>query len=103
MRKALLLIGVLFVAACQTGSNEGTNAPTTAHTEASCQAEGGKLMNAKVGPVCSMSASDAGQSCTSNSQCVGLCMANGQCSDYESNFGCHDVLEDGKQVTICID
>lgn len=103
MKKAILFTTVLFVAACQADTDGSTTISNNAHSEASCQAEGGTLMNAKVGPICSMPASDAGQSCTSSSQCVGLCMASGQCSEYESNFGCQDVLEDGAQVTICID
>lgn len=103
MKQAILLTSFLFVAACQADPDSNTTISNSAATEASCQAEGGKLMNAKVGPICSMPASDAGQSCTSSSQCVGLCMASGQCSEYESNFGCQDVLEDGVQVTICID
>ncbi|WPZ21673.1 hypothetical protein T7987_00050 [Sulfitobacter faviae] len=103
MKKAILLATVLFVAACQTDTSDGATISNTAPTVKSCQAEGGKLMNAKAGAICSMPTSDAGQKCTSSSQCVGLCMANGQCSAHESNFGCQDVLEDGVRVTICID
>ena len=58
--------------------------------------------------MCDLPATDAGKSCTNSSQCQGLCLANdtpstGTCSPRTLNFGCHDVMEDGIQMSICID
>jgi hypothetical protein len=103
MRLVLAIFGVLLIAACQPNLNEGSDGSIMDHTEASCEAAGGRMMSAKVGPVCVMPSSDAGKSCTSSSQCEGLCMANGQCSPDENSFGCQDVLENGQATTICID
>lgn len=100
MKKTALMIGLVVMTACQPAPDSESS---SVNTEASCQAVGGRLMVAKIGPVCSMPAFDAGQTCSSSQQCGGLCMANGQCSTFESNFGCQEILEDGKPVTICID
>ena len=58
--------------------------------------------------LCDLPAIDAGKSCTDSSQCQGLCFASGTpstgtCSPRTLNFGCHDVMEDGIQMSICID
>ncbi len=58
--------------------------------------------------LCDLPATDAGKPCTDSSQCQGLCFASGTpstgtCSPRTLNFGCHDVMEDGIQMSICID
>lgn len=109
MRTHLLFIALVLgpaLAGCDPAS-DGNRASTTsaakAPTKAECDARGGKLVRAKVGMVCALPAKDAGKRCTDSSACEGLCLASGQCSPYESNFGCNDVLDGGKKVTICID
>lgn len=103
MKNALIIACILFVAACRAGSGDGLVSDGAPVSEASCTAAGGTMLHAKIGQICSMPASDAGQACTSNSHCEGLCMSDGQCSPLNSNFGCHEVLENGKRATICID
>lgn len=58
--------------------------------------------------MCDLPTTDAGQPCTDSSQCQGLCLASdnpttGTCSPRTLNFGCRDIIEDGVQMTICID
>lgn len=58
--------------------------------------------------MCDLPATDAGMPCTDSSQCQGLCLAGdtpstGTCSPRTLNFGCHDVMEDGVQMGLCID
>ena len=69
----------------------------------SCEAKGGKLVDSKMGEVCAMPTPDAGKSCTGSLQCEGLCLSDGVCSSHDQNFGCTEILEDGRIVTICID
>ena len=69
----------------------------------SCEAKGGKLVDSKMGEVCAMPTPDAGKSCTGSLQCEGLCLSDGACSSHDQNFGCTEILEDGRIVTICID
>ncbi len=105
MRTYLFII-VLALAGCDPDNGSGqapTKAATKAPTKTECDALNGKLVRAKVGMVCALPAKDAGKRCTDSSACEGLCLASGQCSPYESNFGCNDILDDGKKVTICID
>jgi len=58
--------------------------------------------------MCDLPATDAGQPCTSSSQCQGLCLVSdsssmGACSPRVLNFGCFDVVEDGAKMGLCID
>ena len=68
-----------------------------------CEARGGKVVDSKMGGVCAMPTPDAGKSCTGSLQCEGLCLSDGTCSPHDQNFGCAEILEDGRIVTICID
>lgn len=68
-----------------------------------CQASGGKVVYGIIGEVCAMPTSDTGKVCNDISQCEGLCLSNGTCSEWDNNFGCTDVLVEGEPVTICID
>lgn len=87
---------VMMVAACQ-GAPDGTGSVRA------CPAEGGMPVPAKLGVVCAKPVSDARKACTDSRQCQGLCLAEGRCSARGSNFGCIDILEEGRPVTICID
>ena len=68
-----------------------------------CEAVGGKIVNGIIGEVCAMPTSDSGKACNDISECEGLCMGDGKCSEWDNNFGCTDVLVEGEKVTICID
>lgn len=68
-----------------------------------CDATGGKVVYGIIGAVCAMPTSDAGQSCSDISECEGLCLSDGECSEWDNNFGCTEVLVEGETVTICID
>lgn len=53
--------------------------------------------------MCNMPTKDAGKKCTDVSECTGTCLAPGVCSKKTINFGCMDIVEKGKTVSICID
>jgi hypothetical protein len=65
--------------------------------------------------MCNLPASDAGQPCSDSDQCDGLCLAPpdieprtsgevpGQCSPRQINFGCYNLVEDGRLAMACID
>jgi hypothetical protein len=67
------------------------------------------------GPGCNLPTSDGGKPCSDSRECEGLCLADheeinangvdlpGSCSDWQSTFGCQEVIENGKVVEICID
>lgn len=93
--KILAAIACLLLAACQ------SEAADTAKGD--CQAKGGMLVRGLGLPVCSMPTPDAGKICTDSSQCAGLCRAPGRCSAQTDEFGCVELLEDGKPMVICMD
>lgn len=102
MIRALALLFLL--AACQPGS-EFPNGwlPKDARQ---CLQSGGSVVNGKAGPACAMPMPDAGAACTDGSSCAGgLCLAagGGTCTAQTQNFGCIDVLEQGRKQTLCID
>ena len=56
--------------------------------------------------MCNIPTKDAGKSCNNMEDCEGICMSDdgkGVCSNWTVNFGCIPVIENGKEVTICID
>ena len=71
--------------------------------DAKCEEDGGKVVYGIIGEVCAMPTNDAGMACNDISECDGLCMSDGKCSEWDNNFGCTEVLVEGKSVTICID
>ena len=121
-RSALIVAAIaavfIFVLAACSGLSEPlivTPQPTAVpvvlpDNEQDCLAQGGMW-----GPqgmlqrdMCDLPATDAGQPCTSSSQCQGLCLASdasstGTCSPRVLNFGCFDVVEDGAKMGLCID
>ena len=71
-----------------------------------CETEGGnyEVVGILQAFNCNMPANDAGETCSDSSECDGLCLADGGvCSVKTTNFGCIPILENGKEVTICID
>ena len=92
----ILAFTAVLLAACE--SVDGVGGLTR-----SCEAKGGKVVDSKMGEICAMPTPDAGANCTGSSQCAGLCLSNGTCSPHDQNFGCTEILEYGRTVTICID
>lgn len=53
---------------------------------------------------CNMPAKDSGKTCSDSKECEGSCLAETKtCSENTINFGCIPILENGEEVTICID
>lgn len=107
MLTALLLC--LTVAACMPTTPPEPGALSDSE-RAACIADGGAPTRGLGDETCARPTPDAGQSCTTGTQCsAGLCFADkasnsdGYCAPLDANFGCHDILEDGTPVTICID
>lgn len=97
---------VLGLAACQTdtGGDERPGAAKDDAARAECVAAGGTPTMGLVGPACARPTPDAGQACTSSEQCTGFCLAETRsCSPVTPYFGCHELLENGEIVTICVD
>ncbi len=111
---AVMIMVLFLLAACTAPlvvTRQPTAVPVTAPTnEQDCLQQGGVW-----GPqgmaqtdMCDLPATDAGQPCTDSSQCQGLCLAantpgTGVCSPRTINFGCHDIMQEGVQMGICID
>jgi len=58
--------------------------------------------------MCDLPTTDAGLPCTDSSQCEGSCLASGTpsigtCSPNRLNFGCHNVMQDGMPIGLCVD
>lgn len=80
-----------------------------------CLAEGGcwGTWGLAPGPSCNCPTSDAGETCTTEADCQGRCLADsvdgvcpdeGTCSDMERVFGCHCFLDDGMdEAEMCVD
>lgn len=80
-----------------------------ASKQQACESRGGKYEIGGKAQVqfCNEKSKDEGKNCSDSSECDGLCLdagsGVGKCSEYQTNFGCIDVVEGGKAVTICID
>lgn len=77
---------------------------------AACAAQGGQVVRGLAGETCARPEPDAGQACTQNSDCSGMCLASssgaagGSCSPVTPFFGCHSVLVAPGQVAgLCVD
>lgn len=80
--------------------------PPTSPEEAACRKEGGSWAKVgKGGRTCLKSTRDSGKSCSSGTQCEGLCLArSGTCAPLKPMFGCNEIFQDdGQRVTLCID
>lgn len=90
------LLGLALITSCQNDNMANLD-------DKKCQASGGKVVYGIIGEVCAMPTDDIGKVCDDISQCEGLCLSDGKCSEWDNNFGCTDVLVEGEPVTICID
>ncbi len=69
-----------------------------------CEAAGGTMVIGLAGPQCARPEPDAGKACNDSKDCSGVCLAETRsCSPVTPFFGCHDVLQGGKAVGLCID
>jgi hypothetical protein len=92
---------VVLLAACQTDeTRHGRQADA-------CVRSGGVLVPAGIegGHICERPVEDAGQSCATDTDCSGYCLAETrQCSPTLTMSGCFDFLDArGETVSICID
>jgi len=110
---AAVATGVLILAACR---NEpavsdyglaGFNPDAVAQQRAACDKRGGRFgRGGQSGAfVCYENTSDANKSCSSASDCDGLCLArSATCTPVKPLFGCHEILTlSGTPSTLCID
>ena len=80
--------------------------PPASPEEAACRQEGGSWSKVgKGGRACLKATRDSGKSCSSGTQCEGLCLArSGTCAPLKPMFGCNEIFQDdGQRVTLCID
>lgn len=89
----LIMLALLPLAACN---------PDPA---ARCEQAGGQMVRGMIGEMCAMPTPDAGQACTSSSDCSSsMCLAETRsCAPITPMFGCIELLEDDGPVTLCID
>lgn len=114
MKKALLLVALLALGACQEEPPTGGKLPPgfdefslTGAERAECTARGGRVGRGGLSPaeLCIAPTKDAGKSCTKASDCSGHCMADTKtCSKEDPTFGCYGVLLDnGERAELCVD
>lgn len=117
VRLIAILGAVLMLGACQLTTAEGGDdavsiAATTGANggrspllvQQECEAAGGTLVYGLAGPQCAQKQPDAGKSCSDSDQCAGLCLAETRtCSPVTPFFGCHEILQGGQTVGLCID
>ncbi len=84
---------------------QGMSEAEVAEIFEACLDKGGKPMLGGFGqPACEVSNEDAGKSCSRDSDCEGFCLAESKtCAPKSPMFGCHKVLPDGREATICVD
>lgn len=122
----LLLFGALTISACiaETSKKDAVSQSNTASQSVAqeqvvdpfaledgsaqerfeCEQNGGSYERGYAFMVCVMPTSDAGQSCTSSSQCEGHCLADGGvCTPRIPYFGCYETLEGGQVAVLCVD
>lgn len=110
MRKSLVFVALLALAACQSDAPPplpmGVTALSAAE-RADCLDHGGSVgMGGMVqAEICYRPTPDAGKACTKASDCSGACMADTMtCSNVTPQFGCYDVMtEDGQKAGLCVD
>ena len=116
MTRLFAVLALCFIAACQlveTPSDDGgsvyapvveTGATSPLILEQQCEAAGGTMVIGLAGPQCARPEPDAGKACSDNKECSGFCLAATRtCSPVTPYFGCHDVLQGGKSVGLCVD
>ena len=130
MKRLMIAVAALLAAACQpiaagdgagaTPSPQPTQVSAAGSTDAAlCARAGGKMLpQGRMQSVrCVLTYTDAGQRCTTGSDCQGDCRveevagtpnagaaAVGTCQRDSSRFGCYTTVENGKaEATICVD
>ncbi|MEM9473660.1 MAG: hypothetical protein AAGA71_00070 [Pseudomonadota bacterium] len=105
--RTFLLIATL--AACQPTepAEPLMGAALVTREEAACEADGGRWgTGSREGTfVCYRTPADAGQTCSADGDCEGLCLARSRtCAPVTPMFGCHEVLGRlGARSTLCIE
>ncbi len=105
-RFLLLGLALVALAACQTETR--TDPASDPAGQADCEAQDGRWGVAGAfnpNPICTLPTPDAGQSCSVESDCSGMCMADTKtCSTVSPLFGCHVFLDEaGETFEMCID
>ena len=129
MKRLIIAAAALLAAACQPiPANDASATPAPQPTQVSaagttdaalCDRAGGKMLpQGRMQSVrCVLTYTDAGQRCTTGSDCQGDCRieevagapnaganAVGTCQRSSSRFGCYTTVENGKaEPTICVD
>lgn len=114
MLRRTWFIGLLILAtsACQTEAPQPANDALDTRGVMSkkdkndCEANNGVVVNGLLGQSCAKKLLDAGKSCTTGTDCQGMCLATdggGQCSPMTPYFGCHQILLNGDNIGICVD
>ena len=107
MRRALIATLSLLMA-CQPQAGDQSDplgdAPTPEQI-AQCYEDQGEIVPGGHLPwACQLPHMDGGKPCSDGADCEGLCLAEGGvCSVVSPIFGCYPILEDGQEVTICVD
>jgi len=105
-------ITLVVLAACMADVQDKTGGASQANTlnpqsETACSAVGGTWgpRGLYPAPLCTLPNPDAGQSCQSASDCIGVCLAETRtCASVRPIFGCYAFLdEEGREVTMCAD
>lgn len=133
MRRILGLVAVVTLASCMDetpdpSDPQGRLPSQLSDQRQSCEQAGGQFVEAGLGGLtCVRPTADAGQSCTRDSECEDLCLADmatpadatglldevsaentvptsGICATQTPTFGCHSIFrDDGEVVELCID
>lgn len=102
----------LLLAGCQEDGPQASESQTAfpdllALQRDACERDGGRwgLALGKTVYVCYRDTRDANKSCTTESDCQGLCLARSRtCSPIEPFFGCHEVIgSNGLRQTRCVE
>ena len=107
---AVVCVSVL--ASCQEDGNSATESesifPDLLQIQRdACEKSGGRWGAApgKASQVCYRTLRDANQTCSTESDCDGFCLARSRtCSPVEPFYGCHEVLSSsGLRQTVCVE
>jgi len=120
IRIAFLFVATLALAACQeagptTVTSEGILGGNVGGLEyiaeeerkADCVSRGGTFAAGGASGLmtCFTTPKDAGKACSAGSECsTNMCLARSRtCAPISPMFGCHEIIEQGGSVTLCID
>lgn len=103
----LLVLAACMADAQQDVGDAGPPILLNPQSKAACSAAGGTWAPRGLFPMplCTLPNPDAGKSCQSAGDCIGVCLAETRtCSSVRPIFGCYAFLdEEGREVTICAD